>query len=549
MRSILIRVPGQDPRRFEFEGEALSIGRSARNDLVIEDPSLSRSHARLEVRGDGYQLEDLGSMNGTFLNGDPVHGPRPLRASDKVQLGNVVLELDPGRKSGVLIEAKEQDLKGPATLVVRASDLRSSGPVAQLRKAPSGASGWGDAIQMVEEITLDLLHERSVEEHLEGLMARLFVFLKPDRGAILLRNPEGELSPVVYRSAGKESQIKISRTLVEAVVERREALLINDMALDPKLAAAASIKLSGASTLMAAPLEHDGAVMGLIYLDAKPYRGAFTREELRLVASLAHVAAAKILQARLIEEVQKKKVMERELLLARQIQQRLLPEEAPVIKGFQVRGCNTASRQVSGDLYGYWPRPDGKLYVVIADVSGKGIGPGLLMASLQATMEVLCRGSLGTREMAEELTQILSRHTTPNRFVTCFLTLLDPATGTVQFTNAGHNPALLFRSDGSIESLESHGLPLAMLPGNTYGQDERALKAGDLLVLYTDGITEATDAAGEELELTGLRALLSPVRNHALPDLERRIEEALETFTGGLPPSDDRTLVLIRRTR
>jgi phosphoserine phosphatase RsbU/P len=547
MRTLLIRIPGQDPRRFEFDKEVLSIGRSARNDLVIEDPSLSRSHARLEVRGEGFQLEDLGSLNGTFINGNPVQGPQSLRASDRVQLGNVVLELDLGRKSGVLIEAKEQDLKGPATFVVRASDLRSSGPVAELRKSTQGA--WGDAIQLVEEITLELLLERSVEEHLEGLMDRLFVFLKPDRGAILLRNLEGELTPTVYRSAGQETQIKISRTLIEAVVERREALLVNDMTLDPKLAAAASIKLSGASTLMAAPLEHDGVVMGLIYLDARPYRGPFVREELRLVASLAHVAAAKILQARLVEEVQKKKVMERELLLARQIQQRLLPEGDPVLKGFQVRGYNTASRQVSGDLFGYWPRPDGKLYVVIADVSGKGVGPGLLMASLQATMEVLSRGSLGTQELAEELTQILSRHTTTNRFITCFLTLLDPATGSVQFTNAGHNPALLLRSDGSIESLESHGLPLAMLPGNTYGQDERTLKAGDLLVLYTDGITEAADAAGEELGLVGLRALLSPVRNHPLPDLERRIEEGLEAFTGGVPPSDDRTLVLIRRTR
>ena len=547
MRTLLIRVPGQDPRRFEFEGEVLAIGRSARNDLVIEDPSLSRLHARLEVKGEGFQLEDLGSMNGSFINGTPVHGPQSLRAADRVQLGNVVLELDPGRKSGVLIEAKEQDLKGPATLVVRASDLRSSGQIAELRKPSEG--GWGDAIQLVEEITLDLLHERSVEEHLEGLMNRLFVFLKPDRGAILLRDAQGDLTPAVHRSAGKETQIKISRTLVEAVVERREALLVNDMALDPKLAAAASIKLSGASTLMAAPLEHDGEVMGLIYLDAKPYRGPFTREELRLVASLAHVAAAKILQSRLLEEVQKKKVMERELVLARQIQQRLLPEEAPVLEGFLLRGYNTASRQVSGDLYGYWPRPDGKLYATIADVSGKGIGPGLLMASLQATMEVLSRGSLGTREMAEELTQILSRHTTSNRYVTCFLCLLDPATGTIQFTNAGHNPALLFRSDGSIESLESHGMPLAMLPGNTYGQDERTLKAGDLLVLYTDGITEAADANGEELELAGLRALLSPVRNHPLPDLERRIEDALDAFTGGAAPSDDRTLVLIRRTR
>lgn len=547
MRSLLVRAPGQPPRRFDHARESLSIGRSARNDLVIEDPSLSRSHARLEVHGDGYVLEDLGSLNGSFVNGHAIQGRHTVKASDRLQLGNVVLELDPGKPSGVVIEGKEQDLKGPATLVIRATDLRSSGPVVQVAKEAGPA--WGDAIQLVEEITLDLLRELSVDEYLGRLMDRLFLVLKPDRGAILLRNPEGELAPVVTRSAGKESQIKISRTLVEAAVERREALLINDPSLDPKLAEAASLRISGASTVMAAPLEHDGEVMGLLYLDAKPVRGTFSREELRLAASLAHIAAAKILQARLGEEVQKKKVMERELVLARQIQQRLLPAEAPVLKGWELRGMNQPSRQVSGDLFGYWTRPDGRLYVVIADVAGKGIGPGLLMASLQATMEVLARSQLSTGELAGELSQILTRHTTANRYVTCFLVLLDPQAGSIQFTNAGHNPPLLFRSDGSIESLESHGLPLAMFPDNRYGQDERPMKPGDLLVLYTDGITEAADAEGQELELSGLRALLSPVRTQPLPQLEQRIEDALDAFTGGANPSDDRTLVLIRRKR
>ncbi len=547
MKAILVRAPGQPPRRFEHARESLTIGRSARNDLVIEDPSLSRGHARLELVGDGYILEDLGSLNGSFINGHAIQGRHPVRAGDRVQLGNVVLELDPGRPSGVVIEGKEQDLKGPSTLVIRATDLRSSGPVAHIGKEPE--PGWSDAIQLVEEITLDLLREHTVEEYLDRLMERLFSVLRPDRGAILLRNPEGDLVPVLTRSSGKETQIKISRTLVESAVERREALLINDPSLDPKLAGAASLRISGASTVMVAPLEHEGDVMGLLYLDAKPLRGSFSREDLRLAASLAHVAAAKILQARLLEEVQKKKVMEREFALAREIQQRLLPAEAPVLKGWELRGMNQPSRHVSGDLFGFWPRPDGKLYAVIADVAGKGIGPGLLMASLQAIMEVLSRSQLPTGELAEELSQILHRHTTANRYVTCFLVLLDPERGVAQFTNAGHNPALLFRSDGSIEALESHGLPLAMFPENRYGQDERPMKAGDLMVLYTDGITEAAGPGGEEMELAGLRALLSPFRTHPLPDLEQRIEEALDTFTAGAPPSDDRTLVFIRRKR
>ncbi|MBI4912951.1 MAG: SpoIIE family protein phosphatase [Acidobacteria bacterium] len=547
MKKLIVRAPGQPPRTFEYEGPRLAIGRSAKNDLVIEDPSLSRSHARLEAQEDSYLLEDLGSLNGSFVNGQAIQGRHPVKPSDRIQLGNVVLELDPERPSGVLIETREQSLKGPATLVIRASDLRSSGPLAQVERV--GGTAWGDAIQLVEEITLDLLHEGPVEQHLEGVMDRLFTFLKPDRGALLLRDQAGELKPVVTRSAGKESQIRISQTLVEAVVERCEALLVNDPTLDPVLSAAASIRLSGVSTLMAAPLEHGGEVIGLIYLDAKPYRGAFTREELRLVASMAHVAAAKVLQARLIEEVQAKRLMERELALAREIQQRLLPESAPALKGFELRGMNQASRQVSGDLFGYWTRPDGKVYAIIADVSGKGIGAGLLMASLQATMEVLAARLLPTGALAGELSQILHRHTTTNRFVTCFLVLLDPEQGSIQFTNAGHNPGLLFRSDGSIEALESHGTPLALLSGTTYGQDERNLGAGDLLVLYTDGITEACDAMGNELDLAGLRAIISPIRTRPLHHLEQQVEEGLEAFTGSQPPSDDRTLLLIRKKR
>ena len=145
------------------------------------------------------------------------------------------------------------------------------------------------------------------------------------------------------------------------------------------------------------------------------------------------------------EEAMARKKVDQELDLARHIQQGLLPGFPPDIPGFELHGTNLPSRQVSGDLFGWWLRGDGKWLFCLADVSGKGLGPGLLMASLQATLEAWTERDLSTSELAFQLSRNLARHTDGRRFVTAFLALLDPATGTLTYTNAGHNPALLLR--------------------------------------------------------------------------------------------------------
>ena len=290
-----------------------------------------------------------------------------------------------------------------------------------------------------------------------------------------------------------------------------------------------------------------GEVVGMVYLDAGPMRLPFEEDDLRLVAVLGHMAAAKIRAVRLTEEVAQKRAMEKEMALARQIQVRILPDKLPTMEKFELFGINVACRQVSGDLYGAWSGPEGKTWLAIADVAGKGIGPGLLMATFSAFMQAWSEFAQEPSPLALKLSLALSKRTTTNRFITAFLALLDPAEGTLTFTNAGHNPILLLKADGTQELLQSQGFPLAMFPGGDYGQGSVRMEPGDLLFLYTDGITEATDPDGMEFDIEVIGRTLRELGPVPLEELHRGLNEALLRHTRGAPLADDQTIVLVRR--
>ena len=239
-----------------------------------------------------------------------------------------------------------------------------------------------------------------------------------------------------------------------------------------------SIRLSGIKSVLAAPLENGGEVVALIYVDSRMGHRSFEEADLRLLTSLANVAAAKIQNARLMAEAAEKKQMDREFALAHEIQQRLLPDRPPVVAGYDFHGSNVPSRQVSGDYFDFRPRPDGKIYAAIADVCGKGVGPALLMASLQASFHAWADELVPVSEMTGRLSEAISRRTGPDRFITFFLVLVEPASGEIEYTNAGHNQGLVVRKDGTIEELPSHGLPLALFPGRPYGSSKFVLGSG-----------------------------------------------------------------------
>ena len=420
-------------------------------------------------------------------------------------------------------------LKASAELLRQATETDPRLPAEQLAKLI-------ESLRVVNELTIELLRDISVDELLKFLMDKVFETLKPDRGLVLLRSrATGELAPAVVRVAEGISaeDIRLSKTLVAAVVEKRNGLLLMDTATGSGVSLADSIRLSGIKSVLAAPLENEGEVVGLIYVDCRMGHRSFEEADLRLLTSLANVAAAKIQNARLMEENAEKRQMDREFALAREIQQRLLPEDPPPLPGYELHGSNVASRQVSGDYFDFRPRPDGKIYATIADVCGKGVGPALLMASLQASFHAWADEGVPVAEMTGRLSEAISRRTGPDRFITFFLLILDPATGEIEYTNAGHNPGLLLRADGTIEELGSHGLPLALFPGKPYGSSKLTLGPGDLLCLYTDGVTEANDPQGDEFGMPRLKEFLAAQVGNARRPRSRPRSPAPSRSTAG----------------
>ena len=544
MKTLVLHIPGRLPLPLEGDDRVWTLGRSSQNDIAIPDASLSRHHARIRLKDGVPSIEDLGSLNGTTLNGERIAVPHLLREGDQLQLGQVPLRLGtPTQGPRVRISPNTGDSSSAGSLVL---------PLERLRAAPDRRSEAPETLHLravireIQALSLELLEDSPPEQLLADLLDRLWTLLKPWRAAVLLQDRTG-LHTVASRGPEIDEPILLARSLVDAALERKESVLFNDFGEDLGLATP-SLMQSGVTSAMVTPLEHRGVVKGLLYLDSRPPRKPFDEEDLRLASTFAHLATAKLEQARLREEAMARKKVDQELDLARHIQQGLLPGFPPDIPGFELYGNNLPSRQVSGDLFGWWPRGDGKWLFCLADVSGKGLGPGLLMASLQATLEAWTERDLSTSELAFQLSRNLARHTDGRRFVTAFLALLDPETGTLTYTNAGHNPALLLHGSGPAQALEAQGLPLAMLPGQPYGEATLSLVPGDLLVVYTDGITEAANAEEEEFGAEALTALVGARRHEPLTALDAALLGQLDRFTEGAPYLDDRTLLMLRRT-
>jgi sigma-B regulation protein RsbU (phosphoserine phosphatase) len=263
---------------------------------------------------------------------------------------------------------------------------------------------------------------------------------------------------------------------------------------------------------------------------------------------LADAAAMRIRNIKLAEDAAKRQALEKELALARQIQMALLPDQLPSVPGFELHASNIPTRAVSGDLYQFTLRnEDRECVVLLADVSGKGMAAALLTASLEALATGPIEVGHPPEGMCTRLSRRLYARTSEERYATAFMAVLHPDTGRFCYTNAGHNPALLMRASGESEELEATGLPLGLLPVGEYERGERVLGPGDLVVIYTDGVTEAANPEGEEYSLERLRELCRSQMAGGVKALAEALQKDLERFARGIPFADDRTFVLLRR--
>lgn len=406
---------------------------------------------------------------------------------------------------------------------------------------------YAERFRIVNEVHQALASTMSLDEVLDLILELVFNHLEPDEGVIFLKDEEGSFQPVAQRRApGWTEDYLYSKTLVEEVAVKGMAARVVDLRADDRFTGAESIEAAGVLSLMAAPLLTSEGSLGLIAVNSRLHQHHFSDQDVELLNSLAAVAAIRIQNQQLAEEAAERRRLEKELALAREIQVGLHPKTLPRIRGYGIDAGSIPSSGVSGDFYKVVERSGGaECVLLVADVSGKGMAAALLTATADALASVSIAEGLTAERICGRVSDLLEERTPPEKFVTAFLGVLEPESGRLVWTNAGHNPPLLVRASGEVEQLAGSCLPLGLLPGFGYGSDESVLRPGDVLVVYTDGITEATDPDGEVYGLERLIAVCREFRDSTR--LVDAVDRDLSEFAAGVPFADDRTLVVVHR--
>jgi len=307
-----------------------------------------------------------------------------------------------------------------------------------------------------------------------------------------------------------------------------------------------------AEKLLAVPIASEGRPLGLLVVADKENRAGgiddFGPADARILSLFGNQAAIALENARLHREAVEKERMEREIEIAASIQRTILPTTLPAVSGILLAAGNRPTRQVGGDFYDVHPLPDGRVAFCVADVSGKGIPAALLVSTVHACIHLLVEaGANDLPGLVARVNRHLARFSSTRKFVTLFFAVYDPSDGSLRYVNAGHNPGIVVRP-GGVELLPSGGVPIGMFETAKQVESRVDLVPGDLVVLYSDGITEAADAKDEEFGMERLTALLEAGRDLPPSALKDRIFAAVESFTRGVAQYDDQTVLVARPT-
>jgi phosphoserine phosphatase RsbU/P len=543
MPEITVRSSEGARERFPIVKERVTIGRSRESDIFLPDQWLSRHHAEIRRDGDGFFVVDLGSKNGTLLNGDSVIMRQRLHHGDVITLGEHVLTFAD--------DNAEEEAAPEGTRIFSAREM------SDIRTKPSmdaeELARQSDLLRVLQKAMEQLVQHQPLETLFETILNLLFEAVPAERAAILLL--EGlPLQPVVKASRARQGQAPpthVSRSIARKVVDGQKSLLMPNLLEDSAFSTQDSILSTGIRSAVCAPLFYTSttggqdSVIGLVYLDSLMRSRPFTEEDLRVVTALANLAAAKIENVRLLEESLEKRRLEEDMRVAAEIQRGLLPAAAPVVPGYGIVGSNTPSRSVGGDYYDF-TIVDGRMLFALGDVSGKGTGAALLMTVLRAAV----RGhwNEGTVEAAVgRINSTVCQNVTAGKYVTFFVGRLDPASGNIRYVNAGHNPPMLVRPNQPATTLTCGGMVLGMFEDVPYEEGEAVLGPGEALLVFSDGVTETWSPDDQEY---GDERLLQVAEENVALDaagLHARILASVDAFAAGRKPADDRTLIVIKR--
>jgi sigma-B regulation protein RsbU (phosphoserine phosphatase) len=562
MAVLIVKYPDRSAENFPLGRLRITIGRSARNDLCIPDPFASRVHAEVRHEGDDYILQDLGSANGTLYNGAAVDAALKLTSGGRIQIGETEIVFNDGTYplgSGATMITDEISSSLPeATIALASADRTTSGLLEAIEDARSQPqevttrrpATQSDLLALISKVGVTLLASATLSETLDQIVSLVFEAVPADRCMIMMRDQEGtDLQVHVGRlrdRVGEVGEIRISRSVIDEVVTHGKSVLTSDAQADPRFAGG-TVVLQGVRSVLAVPLGVGEKVFGIIYADSPLAEGRFTEDHLKVLTTLASVAAIRVENARLLEGRMERERLEHELHVASEIQQRFQPASAPQVPGYELQGISFPCYEIGGDYYDFIERENGNLVVALGDVSGKGTAAALLMSSLHAAVHAQVSAHTCLADTIGAVNHYLAENIPANRFVTLFYAELNPKTGALAFLNAGHNPPMIVHAGGTMEQLASGGLPLGIMSNAEFREGRTQLHPGDVLVVYSDGVSEAVNPNGEEFGPTRLYEVVSRNLDASAAGIRDRIESALTKFCQGTPAADDITLVIVKR--
>ena len=520
------------------------VGRSSSTELCFpDDAGLSRQHLALERDGEDWTVQDLGSKNGTLVNNIPLRDKLRLQPGDRITAGHLAIVYEDktgvGRPSDpvVFFESAEGDPPTTSTLITSLEGAVSNQTIVD-RPGPHGATKVQSLIRAGQELagrgTLADLFPLILDLAIEAVGAQRGVVMALEDGRLEVKANKGE-------------GFRISSAVRDRVVLEKNSVLVRDAQMDEAFRERLSIVEQKVRTMMAVPLQTENRTIGLIYVDSPNLFRAFTKDDLSLLTVMANVAAIRIEHARLAEVEEMERRMADDLEQAAEIQRSFLPAKAPEVAGADLAGYNAACRTVGGDYFDFFQYPNGRVAMVLGDVSGKGMGASLMMMGLQARVQVLADEPQNLATVMNRLNKITCQNCPSNRYITFFFCVLDPATGDLSYCNAGHNPPVVVRTNGSVEYLDGGGLVLGILSIANYAEYKAALEAGDVLAIYSDGVTEATNANQDEFGDERFAEVLKAHRQKSATEIVGAVNQALTDFVAGSPAADDITLVVARR--
>ena len=537
-----IGLDGQE-NVFPIVSSEILIGRKGDADVVLNNQHVSRHHAKIVKTADGYVLQDLSSTHGTFIDNERVER-HVLNHGDKIGLG----------KDKVELHYLEGEARKPANARADTTQIFERSLIDLGVVLPSNTSD-------LEKISCLL----DFQYRWEQLFTPVAAFQKilesalkisgAERGFILVREGEQFGSPAGLDGHGRNlslSHFQTSHSVVDDAVAKGAPVFMVE-GLDNKYKEQASIVAMNLRAVACLPLRGipsqsgSPSILGILYLDSTKKMHSLSRLEQKIITKLADEAGDVLERIEMIKSIEQRKRIEQELTLAEETQRSLLPQSIPEVENLNILAFSKPTRYVGGDFYDFLKLETGELFGVLADVSGKGISASLLSSMLLGCLQMQLRGGVGMEEALDRLNRFLCEKSSASRFVTMFVFTLN-SEGRGRFISAGHNTTYVFRvATGEIQELDSNNIIVGAFSFASFQSAPLEMNKGDVLVAYSDGLTDAENPQGEMFGEERLKAVIRADAPRGCKHLETRLLETIQDFTNGRSLTDDITIMLVER--